>query len=103
MTGVWVVIIAIAALLVERYLMGYPVPVRFGVALMVVAALMLPIESWLINNGFRVYGESAMANFTGFTTPVTGVAAEVAFAIPCYAALMICFIRYWEIVLDNQL
>ncbi len=103
MTCCWVVIIAVAALLTDRFLMGVPVPIRFGVALLVIGALMLPIESWLISNGYRVYGDSAVANFSGFTTPITGVAAEVAFAIPFYAALMVCFIRHWEIVLDNHL
>ncbi len=42
-------------------------------------------------------------DFSGFKTPITGVAVEVAFAIPCYLALIVGFIRYWEIVLDNKL
>jgi hypothetical protein len=61
------------------------------------------VESWLIVNGYRVYGPSAVNNFTGFVTPITNVPVEVAFAIPCYMALIIAFIRYWEIILDNRL
>ena len=66
-------------------------------------AMALPIESWLAINGYRVYGQSMTERFTGFTTPITGVASEVAFAIPCYLALIIAFIRYWEMILDNKL
>ena len=44
-----------------------------------------------------------MINFSGYKTPITGVAVEVAYAIPCYLALIVGFIRYWEIVLDNRL
>ena len=102
-TGIWVLLIGVAAVLVDRFLIGYPVWLRFFAAIMIVAALVLPVESWMIMNGYRVYGESAVANFTGFTMPITGVAVEVAFAIPCYLALVIGFIRYWEIVLDNGL
>lgn len=102
-TAIWVLLIGIAAFLIDRFLVSYPIGMRFVAALFIIAALSLPVESWMITNGYRVYGESAVANFTGFTTPVTGVAVEVAFAIPLYLALVIGFIRYWEIVLDNQL
>jgi len=103
MTGIWVLLIGVAAVVVDRFVIGYPVWLRFLAAVMIIAALVLPIESWMIINGYRVYGESAVANFTGFTTPITGVAVEVAFAIPFYLTLIISFIRYWEIVLDNGL
>ncbi|MFK7770045.1 MAG: hypothetical protein AB8B55_22745 [Mariniblastus sp.] len=103
MTGIWVLLIGVAAVVVDRFVLGYPVWFRFLAAVAIVAALLLPVESWMIINGYRVYGDSAVANFTGFTTPITGVAVEVAFAVPCYLALIISFIRYWEIVLDNGL
>lgn len=103
MTGAWVLLIAITAVLIDRFTVGMPILIRFAAAVMVISALALPIESWMIVNGFRVYGESAVADFSGFTTPLSGVAAEVAFAIPCYMALVITFIRFWEIVLDNRL
>ena len=103
MTGTWVLLIAIAGVVLDRYLIGLSIPLRFTAALLLITALALPIESWLIVNDYRVYGESAVMNFTGHTTPITGVAVEVAFAIPCFLALIIGFIRYWEIVLDNRL
>jgi hypothetical protein len=103
MTGTWVLLIAVVAVVMDRFMIGFSIPLRFAAAVLLISALALPIESWLIVSGYRVYGESAVANFTGYTTPITGVAVEVAFAIPCYLALIVGFIRYWEIVLDNKL
>ena len=99
----WVLLIAVTAVVVDKFLIGLPLPLRFAAALLFISVLTLPIESWLIMNGYRVYGTSATLDFTGFKTPITGVAVEVAFAVPCYLALIIGFIRYWEIVLDNKL
>lgn len=103
MTGMWVLVIAIAGVAINRVFLHLPTWMRFVIALMIMSSLMLPIESWLIINGYRVYGPSAVENFSGHTTPLTGVAVEVAIAIPCYLALIVAFIRHWEIVLDNRL
>ncbi len=103
LTGLWVLLIGAGAVIVERFLLPLPIPLRFVAGVLIIGALALPIESWLVINGYRVYGQSAVERFTGFTTPVSGVASEVAFAIPCYLALVIAFIRYWEITLDNEL
>ncbi|MDX2212664.1 MAG: hypothetical protein SFY66_05180 [Oculatellaceae cyanobacterium bins.114] len=103
MTGVWIVVIWLTTELMNRLLIHYSVAQKFLVTLLVIGAIALPLESWFIIHGYRVYGPSAVANFTGFTTPITQVPVEVAFAIPCYMALVIGFIRYWETLLDNQL
>ncbi len=103
LSAAWVIIIAAAALIVERRFLHWPAGVRFATALGLMYVLALPLESWLIRNGYRVYGESATRNFVGYVTPITGVPIEVAFAIPCYLALVVAFVRYWEIVLDNEL
>jgi hypothetical protein len=103
MTSVWVAIVWLSTNLVNRFLIHYGLVQRFLITLMATAAIALPLESWYIIHEYRVYGPSAMENFTGFMTPVTHVPVEIAFAIPCYMALVICFIRYWEIVGDNEL
>ena len=103
MTLIWIIIIGTGAVIVERFFIHWAMWQRFIVAIWIMALLALAAESWLILNGYRVYGDAATENFTGFTTPITGVAVEVAFAIPCYLALMVCFVRYWEINLDNKL
>ena len=63
---------------------------------------MLPAELWLIASGYRVYGPSTVAAFTGFHIPFTNLPMEVAFGIPLYFALILSFVKYWEIILDNK-
>lgn len=101
MTGLWVIVIWIAVSLVDRVFIGLGVMGRFVGYLVVVSAIAFPIESWAVQNGYRLYGPSATANFTGIVTPITNVPVEVASAIPLYLALIISFVRYWEIVRDN--
>lgn len=103
MTGIWVGVIAITALLVYRFFPHYPMATRFVIALVICTAVALPIEYYLFVNGIRVYGPSAIANFSGFNIPVINAPIEIAFAIPCYMALIIGLVRYWEIALDNRL
>lgn len=103
MTGIWVAVIGLTALLVYRFFPHYPMGYRFAIALLLCTAIALPIEYLLFTNGYRVYGPSAVHNFSGFVIPVLDAPIEIAFAIPCYMALVIAFIRYWEILLDNRL
>jgi hypothetical protein len=103
MTGVWVLVIAVTATIVQTFLAVQPTAFRMVVALLVATAIALPIEYGLYGGGFRVYGASATANFSGFTIPMLGAPVEIAFAIPAYLALVLAFVRYWEIVLDNRL
>jgi hypothetical protein len=102
MTGIWVVLISLATIAVDRFFVHWSIRRRFVAYILAVGALALPLESFFIRAGFRVYGPSAEANFTGFVTPITNVAAEIAFAIPLYMALIIAFVRFWEIVGDQQ-
>jgi len=103
MTGAWVLVIALTALAVNRFFLLQPVAFRMVMAVLVATAIALPIEYGLYAAGMRVYGPSAVANFSGFTIPLLQAPIEIAFAIPCYMALVLATIRYWEIVLDNRL
>ena len=103
MSGLWVLVIAITAAVVTRVGLHLSVALRFVLAVAIATAVALPIEVGLLAAGIRVYGPSAIANFSGFTLPVLGAPIEIAFAIPCYMALMFGFIRYWDLALDNRL
>ena len=102
-TGIRVLLIAIGAIVIDRFMTGMPLPLRFVAGVLLISALYLPFESWFLANGYRVYGETAVMNQTGFKSPITGLPVEIVFAIPCYLSLIVCFIRYWEIVFDNRL
>lgn len=102
MTGMWVLLIWLATYLVDRFLLHLGLATRFLCYLGVIALIILPIEAWFINNGYRIYGPSATANFTGFNTFIANIPIEVAFAIPLYLSLVIAFIRYWEFGLGGQ-
>jgi len=102
-TGLRVLMIAVGAVVIDRFMIGMSIPLRFAAAVLLISALALPVESWFIMNGYRVYGNTAVMNYSGFKTPITGVPVEIAFAIPCYLSLIVGFIRYWEIVFDNRL
>lgn len=102
LTGLWVAVIGVAAVVVDRFFLHLPMFSRFLIALGVTGAIALPIEAWLMAHGYRVYGASATHDFTGFVTPIFNAPVEIAFAIPCYMALIIAFIRYWETILDNR-
>jgi hypothetical protein len=102
-SGIRVLLIGVSAVLIDRWMLGMSIPLRFGAALMCISALALPIEAWFINGGYRLYGASATTNYSGFLVPIAGIPVEIAFAIPCYLSLIVAFIRYWEIVFDNGL
>jgi len=103
MTGLWILIVWMATNLIDQFLIATNPVVKFLITLLITGLFALPLESFFILTGFRVYGPSAIANFTGILTPITKIPVEVAFAIPCYMALVICFIEYWETLLDNRL
>ena len=102
MSGIWIIIIWLSISLVDKLFSHLNLAKRFALYLVVGGLIFLPLEAWFIANGFRIYGPSAVENFIGFTTPITNTPIEVALAIPFYLALIISFIRYWEINFDNK-
>lgn len=102
MSGVWIMVIWLATTVVDRLFIQLDLSKKFVLYLIAATFIMVPIEAWFIQNGFRVYGPSAVANFTGFHSFPFNVPIEVTFAIPLYLALVISLIRYWQIILDNK-
>lgn len=102
MTLIWIIIIWLATTLIDKYFIQFNLIQKFIGYLVAVGVFALPIESWFIRNGHRVYGPSAQENFSGIVTPITNVPVEIAFAIPLYLALIVSFIRFWAITYDNH-
>jgi hypothetical protein len=103
MTGLWIVVIWLAVNLSDRMLIHWQAGHRFLASGGITAAIALPLEGWFIENGYRVYGPSAVANFSGLTLPGTSIPLEVAFAIPLYLSLVISFIQYMNLVIASRL
>lgn len=103
MTGLWVAIVTLSTLAVDRYLRTTDFRLRFAAYLAVIAAIATPIEGWFISAGYRVYGPSATADFIGLRTVIGDIPIEVMAAIPMYLALVIAFVRYWDGSVDRGL
>jgi hypothetical protein len=102
LTGSWVLLLAAGAVASDWLFARFPVPLRFAAAVLTIGLVALVIESWMLMSGYRVYGPSMEACFTGFRTPITNIPSEISFAIVCYLSLIIAFIRFWEVVLDKR-
>ena len=96
MTGGWALLIWLALFLVDRLLSRQGPGQRFVAYLVVLTAIALPIEAWLISSDIRAYGLTATEDFSGLQVPLLDVAIEVAVAVPMYMALVIGLVRYWE-------
>jgi hypothetical protein len=102
LTGFWIVLVWFATMIIDKYFIHEGPVERFVPYLGVIAVVNIPVEAWLINNGFRVYGPTAVANFTGYTVPLLNVPVEVVFAVPFYFALVLGFVKYISATLDNK-
>ena len=102
MTGGWILIIWLAVSLVDKFFIHLDLVERFILYIISATLITLPIEALLIINKIRLYGESASANFSGYSIPLTTIPVEVMFAIPFYLVLIVAFNKYWMFILDNK-
>jgi len=102
LTGAWIVLTWLAINLVDKFFIHFSLRGKFLAYLGAVFVFALPAEIWLMASGHRVYGPSTVAAFTGLNIPWTAVPTEVAFGVPLYFALILSFVKYWEIILDNR-
>ena len=103
MTGLWVLIVVVMTFAVDRFRRMTDFRLRFAAYLVLITAVATPIEGWFLANGYRVYGPSATADFTGVRTLIGDIPIEVMAAIPMYLSLVIAFVRYWDGSVDRSL
>jgi len=99
---VWVIIVWLTINLVDKVLIDKGLLKKFVGYLAVIFCIVLPIESWLMLSGHVVFSSTTRAGFSGFLIPLVNIPVEIAFAIPFYYALVVAFIKYWEILLYNR-
>lgn len=102
MGAFWVFIIWLVTSFIDRFFIQLDLSKRFVLYIITTGAIMIPIEAWLIQNGYRIYSPSVVSNFSGFNTIIFNVPIEVVFAIPLFLSLVISLLRYWQIALDNN-
>lgn len=102
LTGGWVLIIWVALWVVDNFLRNFNLFEKFISYTFIIAIITIPFEFLLIQLGFREYGESSVANFSGLTMPIVNIPIEIIFAIPFYLALVIGFVKCWEYMLENK-
>jgi len=102
LTLLWVVDVWLAQNLAEALFARRGLAARFAATVAAAGVIALPVETWLIQSGHRVYGPSAVGNLSGFHLPGTAVPLEVAFAIPLYLSLVIGLARYLELTAANR-
>jgi hypothetical protein len=103
LTTGWVVIMWSSIYVVERFWPNFSLTEKFFLSVVIVGIFAWPFESFLINNGYRIYeGTSAGNAFSGVYMPILNLPAEVALAIPIYFALVIGFVRAWDSMLANR-
>ena len=103
MTGLWVVIVTVAMIVVDRLMPKVDWRLRFAAYLVLITLIAAPLEAWFLNNGYRIYGPSATADFIGLRTVILGLPIEVFAAIPMYLGLVVSFVRYWDGSTDRTL
>lgn len=102
LTGGWIILVWFSINFIDKFFIHLDLYRKFMGYLTIIFIFCLPTECWMITNGYRVYGPSAKAGFSGLLIPFTNIPVEVAFGIPFFFALIIAFIKYWEIILDND-
>lgn len=102
LTGAWIALVWLTVNTVDKFFIHYDLCKKFAVYLGMIFIIVLPVELWLMVNGYRVYSPGTTAAFTGLHIPGTQLPIEVIFGIPLYFALILSFIKYWEIILDNR-
>ncbi|MDP7422653.1 MAG: hypothetical protein QGH40_12305, partial [bacterium] len=98
----WVVLIWLCLKAVDYWFIHYDIFFRFTLYVIFIGAAAMPAEAYFIFTGMRAYGPTATLNFSGLTMPGLDIPTEVVFGIPLYFALVIAFIRYWEVTLDHR-
>jgi hypothetical protein len=102
LTGIWIFGLWLSDLLIQKWFINLETFFRFCIAVCINSVLAIPLELFFITNQFRIYSGSTINNFSGYYVFGGNLAVEILFAIPCYLALIISFVRYFETILDND-
>jgi len=100
--GGWIIIVWLAISFIDKFFIDQNIFNKFIGYIVVIFIFVLPIEAWLMLNGFIVFSPTVQAGFSSFKLPIINIPVEVAIAIPFYYTLIVAFVKYWEIIIYNK-
>lgn len=98
----WTIIIWISDLIINKIFMGWNLVWKLVAAASLASAVLVPMEMWFINNGYRVYSESTIKNLSGFKSPFFSIPIEVIVSAVFYSILIVAFKKFWEVIMNNK-
>jgi len=98
----WVGIFMFTFLIVDYAFRKTPEKYKFWIYLLVLEAIVVPIESGLIIFGIRGYAPILANTLSGYMIPLTVVPIEAIYAVPLFTALIICFYKYANYMVDKK-
>jgi hypothetical protein len=98
----WVGIFMLTFLIVDYAFRTTPEKKKFWIYLLVLEAIVVPIESGLIISGVRGYAPILADTLSGYMIPLTVVPIEAVYAVPLFTSLIICFYKYINYLFDRR-
>ena len=96
----WTALILSVVMLVDHFLAEWSEKTAFCVYLGILLALVVVLETIVVNLGIRSYAPEVLAATSGIM--VLGVPIEVLYYVPVFTALVITFYKYWSFVIDRR-
>jgi len=98
----WVGIFMFTFLIVDYAFRKTPEKKKFWIYLLILEAIVVPLESALVISGVRGYAPILANTFSGYMIPLTVVPIEAVYAVPLFTSLIICFYKYVNYLFDSK-
>ncbi len=98
----WVGIFMFTFLIVDYAFRTTSEKKKFWIYLLVLEAIVVPLESALVISGIRGYAPILADTLSGYMIPLTVVPIEAVYAVPLFTSLIICFYKYINYLFDTK-
>lgn len=98
----WAGIIVTSMKLIDLYFPRLPEGVRYIFQVIIIGLIGFLAEWVVVGLGIRHYPSAVREIFSGVMLGYGKVPIEALYYIPVFMALMVAFVRYWEIAMDSR-
>lgn len=98
----WLSIFMASMLIIDHFFHKETEKRRYFYYLLLIEAIYVPLEIFLLTINMRGYSKELIATMTGFYIPFTTIPIEVVWAIPLFAALVITFYKYINCLVEHD-